>query len=233
MARREALVTSSTANTCPLCTASAVGVFHEDAHTTYLRCDVCALVYLHPDLRLTPLREVLRYQQHRNESGDEQYVKFLRRLADPLRNKLAPGARGLDFGCGPKPVLAGFLSDAGFQTASYDPLFYPDSAVLAATYDFVACSEVLEHVHNPHTVLQQFARLLRNGGILGVMTRFHGIEAPFATWWYRRDPTHVCFYSEATMRWIADSRAWTVEFPAPHVTLFSVGQRNQRRENDK
>jgi SAM-dependent methyltransferase len=180
-------------------------------------------VYLRPDQRPTPLQEVLRYQEHRNNFGDEQYVQFLRRLADPLREKLAPGARGLDFGCGPQPVLAGFLSDNGFPTASYDPLFYPDAAVLDMTYDFVACSEVLEHVHDPRKVLEQIAWMLRNGGTLGVMTRFHGIEAPVATWWYRRDPTQVCFYSEATMRWIAGSRDWTVAFPAPHVSLFSVG----------
>jgi hypothetical protein len=209
-------------STCPLCTASDVSVFHEDAQATYLRCDECALVYLHPDLRPTPLREVLRYQEHRNNFGDEQYARFLRRLADPLRERLTPGARGLDFGCGPQPVLGGLLSDAGYPTASYDPLFYPDSAILAHTYDFVTCSEVLEHVHDPRAVLEQFAHMLRNGGLLGVMTRFHGIEAPFATWWYRRDPTHVCFYSEATMRWIAGSHAWTVDFPAPHVSLFSM-----------
>jgi SAM-dependent methyltransferase len=188
-------------------------------------------VYLRPDQRPTPLQEVLRYQEHRNNFGDEQYVQFLRRLADPLREKLAPGARGLDFGCGPQRVLAGFLSDNGFPTASYDPLFYPDAAVLDATYDFVACSEVLEHVHDPRKVLEQIAWLLRNGGTLGVMTRFHGIEAPFATWWYRRDSTHVCFYSEATMRWIAGSRDWTVAFPAPHVSLFSVGPLAQVSRN--
>lgn len=222
MVRRADGFRSAEGSTCPLCAASTISGFHEDAHATYLRCDVCALVFLHPDLRPTPLREVMRYQEHRNEFGDPQYLQFLRRLADPIRDRLAPGAHGLDFGCGPQPVLAEFFSGAGFPTTYYDPLFHPDTSVLATQYDFITCSEVLEHVHDPRGVLARFASLLGNGGLLGIMTRFHGVEAPFATWWYRRDPTHVCFYSAATMNWIAVDRSWTVEFPAPHLAVFNV-----------
>ncbi len=220
--RRPDCVPPAEADPCPLCSASPVSTFHEDASATYFRCDVCALVFLQRARWPTPLREVLRYQEHRNDFGDPQYLGFLRRLADPLRDRLAPGACGLDFGCGPQPVLAAFLSEAGYPTACYDPLFHPDASVLAKRYDFIACSEVLEHVHDPGALLERFALLLADGGLLGIMTRFHGIEAPFATWWYRRDPTHVCFYSADTMRWIAGARAWTVEFPIPHVALFSV-----------
>jgi hypothetical protein len=217
-------VRSTARITCPLCTTSEISGFHEDARATYFRCDVCALVFLHPDLRPTPLHEERRYREHRNEFGDSRYLDFLRRLADPVSGRLAPGAHGLDFGCGPQPVLAEFLSGAGFPTAYYDPLFHPDASVLAKRYDFVTCSEVLEHVHDPRTVVERFASLLVSGGILGIMTRFHGVEAPFATWWYRRDPTHVCFYSEATMNWIAVDRSWTVEFPAPHVAVFTLAR---------
>ena len=132
------------------------------------------------------------------------------------------GARGLDFGCGPAPVLASLLTNAGYPCAAYDPLFAPDAALLDERYDFVACSEVVEHVHDPAGVFARFGRLLGRGGLLGVMTRFHDIDTPFATWWYRRDPTHVCFYAEATMRWIAAGRGWEVSFPRPDVALFSV-----------
>lgn len=183
-------VGSADPSTCPLCTASAINGFHADAHATYLRCDVCALVFLRPDLRPTPLREVMRYQEHRNEFGDPQYLGFLRRLADPLRDRLAPGARGLDFGCGPQPVLAEFLSEAGFPSTYYDPLFHPDASVLAEQYDFITCSEVLEHVHDPRAVLERFASLLGN----------------------------------ATMNWIAVDRSWTVEFPAPHLAVFTIAR---------
>ena len=64
--------------------------------------------------------------------------------------------------------------------------------------------------------------LLQKGGTLAIMTRFYGVEAPFAQWWYRRDPTHVCFYCEETMRWIASNRGWCMECPTPHVALFAI-----------
>jgi SAM-dependent methyltransferase len=205
---------------CALC-RNIASEFFADGQRVYLRCRTCGLIFLHPVCRPTALAETLRYQQHRNDAGDERYLAFLRRLAHPLAQSLRPGARGLDFGCGPVPALAQLLTEAGFSTASYDPLFHPDEILLDARYDFVACCEVIEHVHDPRALLERFTTLLRDGGVLGVMTRFHG-ESPFHRWWYRRDPTHVCFYSEETMRWIAAARGWSVRFPAAHVAIFQV-----------
>ena len=171
---------------------------------------------------MRPSREVedARYRQHDNRRDDPRYVAFLRRLTDPLCARLRPGARGLDFGCGPTPVLAEILTAEGFPTESYDPLFAPRASLLESSHDFIACSEVAEHLHDPRGVFELFRQMLKPGGTLGVMTRFHGVEAPFETWWYTRDPTHVCFYGEATMRWIAERHGWMVDFPAPNVALF-------------
>lgn len=207
---------------CPLCAAPDPVTYHEDAGGSYLRCSHCALVFLRPDLRPTPLREVLRYQEHENTDGDEGYARFLHRLIDPLLARLPSGARGLDYGCGPAPVLGEILTSHGFPTVSYDPLFLPEASVLEHLYDFVTCSEVMEHVHDPRAALDTFASLLQKGGTLAIMTRFYGVEVPFAQWWYRRDATHVCFYCEETMRWIASNRGWCMECPTPHVALFAI-----------
>ena len=136
--------------------------------------------------------------------------------------RLPPGARGIDVGCGPAPVLASLFTTAGFPCASYDPYFAADHNLLAARYDFIACSEVIEHVHEPVALLDQLERMLAGGGLLGVMTRFVDDSVPFETWWYRRDATHVCFYAESTMQAIADSRGWSVAFPRANVALFTV-----------
>ena len=208
---------------CPLCAAPSPRLHHADAAREYLRCARCALVFLRPADRVPPLAEVMRYLEHRNSGDDPGYVEFLSRLADPVAGRLAAGARGLDFGCGPAPVLARILGDRGFPCVSYDPLFHPDERALDARYDFVTCSEVIEHVHEPRALLDRFARLLVPGGVIGIMTRFHGLEAPFARWWYRRDPTHVCFYDATTMRWIAAAYGWTLEIPRDHVALFRTG----------
>ncbi len=192
-----------------------------DGHR-YAECATCALISLDPAQRLTPLGEVMRYAEHRNLDDDERYADFLRRLVDPVQQRLPPGVRGLDFGCGPTPLIGRLLSEAGFPTASFDPVFAPDESLLNARYDFITCSEVVEHLYTPAETFAQFGTMLAGGGLLGVMTRFHGVEAPFHAWWYRRDPTHVCFYAERTMRWIADRHGWTLDIPRPHVALFGV-----------
>jgi hypothetical protein len=186
----------------------------------YFQCAQCALIYLHPDQRLTPLHEVLRYLEHRNGATDPAYLRFLSRLADPVRLRLSPGARGLDYGCGPVTALGRLFTAHEFPTVSYDPMFDPDHDVLDDRYDFATCSEVAEHAHDPLSLFSVLDGLVVPGGLIGIITRFHGVEAPFADWWYRRDPTHVCFYDARTMAWIAAHFGWELELPAPHVALF-------------
>lgn len=211
-----------TVKSCPLCYGNDTRIHHEDPHRTYRSCETCALIFVPHTMHVSSEQEVLRYLEHRNSGDDERYVAFLRRLADPLAARLTPGQRGLDFGCGPAPVLAELLSVQGFPTAAYDPFFAPDAALLEARYDFIACSEVVEHLQTPGETFAQFDRLLTPRGRLGIMTRFFVPGTSFADWWYRRDPTHVCFYGEQTMRWIAGRYRWTVEFPVPDVAIFSV-----------
>jgi hypothetical protein len=179
-------------------------------------------VFLDPDQRLTPLQEVLRYCEHENSADDAGYVQFLSRLADPVRARLADGARGLDYGCGPAPVLGAMFTAAGHPTDSYDPFFLNDESVHDKTYDFVSCSEVLEHVHDPRVFMSRLGSVVRPGGLIAVMTRFYGLDTPFPGWWYHRDPTHVCFYSPETMKWIAEAFEWSLEIPEANIALFTT-----------
>lgn len=204
---------------CPLCGSANASPYHDDAARAFFRCATCDLVFVPADQHPTPEAEARRYALHENSADDPGYLRHLRRLADPLSERLRPGARGLDFGCGPAPALARILEARGFHVASYDPQFFPDRALLARAYDFVTCSEVIEHVHDPAALLETLDALLGRGGTLAVMTRLRD-DVTFATWWYRRDITHVCFYSRATMTWIAGVRGWRLELPAPDVALF-------------
>lgn len=211
---------------CPLCSALATDSLECDGGRHYFVCAACALIHLHPDQRLSATAERTRYELHENDPGDREYVAFLKRLAEPVMERLRPGARGLDFGCGPAPVLSEILTAAGFPCAAYDPFFGPDETLLDEQYDFVACSEVVEHAHDPARMFTTLQRMLAPGGILGVMTQFHPGEGDaFMDWWYHRDPTHVCFYNEATMRWIGERYSWQTEFPRPNVTIFTAPAR--------
>ena len=173
-----------------------------------------------PADRPDPYAERARYETHENDPADPRYRGFLSALADPLIERLSPGATGLDYGSGPGPTLSVMLEERGFPTTSYDPFFAPDDASLQRTYDFIACTEAAEHFFAPGEELAGLDRLLRPDGWLGIMTRSLPADASFESWWYVRDPTHVCFYHPATMEWIADRFGWALQRAGPTVWLF-------------
>lgn len=205
---------------CPLCRSADVRPHAERRGSRYHRCGVCRLVFLDPAQRPSANEERAHYGTHQNDPDDPGYRAFLARLADPLAERLPPGAEGLDFGAGPGPALARMLEERGFPMRVYDPFFAPDADALRRTYDFVTCTETAEHFHHPAAELARLDGLLRPGGWLGVMTEMLDDARDFATWRYARDPTHVCFYAPETMRWIADAYGWRMERPARNVVLF-------------
>ena len=161
-----------------------------------------------------------RYLQHNNDPSDPRYRGFLSRLFDELKPLLPDGAKGLDFGAGPGPALAQMMAEAGFEAQVYDPIFFPDADALNETYDFITCTETAEHFQDPGRQFRVLEGLLRAPGWLGVMTSMLDDPSRFPGWYYHRDPTHLCFYSEHTMRWIAERHGWQALFPRKNVVLF-------------
>ena len=169
---------------------------------------------------LNPEAERERYLLHENEPDDANYRAFLARLLDEVTPLLEPGAEGLDYGCGEPPVLVIMLRERGFRAEGWDLFFAPDAAPLKRTWDFVTCSETAEHFSRPLIEFERFDRLVRPGGIIGVMTQMLQDRADFADWHYRYDQTHISYFSSTTMRWIAGRFGWSVEFPRENVTIF-------------
>ncbi|EQC47525.1 methyltransferase domain protein [Bacteriovorax sp. Seq25_V] len=150
-------------------------------------------------------QEKERYSHHNNDSEDPGYIKFLKQLTDPLLDYIDKDARGLDFGCGPGPTISKILAEENISCDNYDPAFFPDKELLATTYDFVTSSEVFEHLHQPREVIENVWSLVRPGGLLAIMTVFYpGNQDEFPKWWYKNDPTHVCFYNEQVFEYIAN-----------------------------
>ncbi|MBL8200962.1 MAG: class I SAM-dependent methyltransferase [Chromatiales bacterium] len=205
---------------CPVCEVVAGQYFLEVEHRDYWRCGECLATFVEPSQRPSAELERTHYRLHRNDVNDGEYRKFLNQLAAPLLRNLAPGQRGLDYGCGPGPALAEMLRERGHPVALFDPCFHPDRAVLGDIYDFITCTEVAEHFHRPAEEFRTLRGLLRPGGWLAVMTSFQANDVAFATWHYRRDPTHVVFYREATFRYLARHQGWTCEFPGGNVALL-------------
>ncbi|MGR3495941.1 class I SAM-dependent methyltransferase [Citreimonas sp.] len=204
---------------CPVCGAASAPFVTLDGRA-YFRCPTCAARFLDPAHHPAPADERAHYLHHENDVHDPRYRRFLSKLADPLLARLAPGARGLDYGCGPGPALAAMLREAGHAVALYDPAFAPDPAPLKTTYDFVTCTEVAEHFHHPAHEFARLRALVRPGGWLAVMTCFQTDDARFADWHYRKDPTHVVFYREETFRHLARAWGWSRAVPVKDVVLM-------------
>ncbi len=214
------MTSSDFAGACPLCGGPAFA-FASTQRRRYRTCGDCGLVFLDPAQRLSLQAERAYYGLHRNDPADPGYRRFLARLVEPLLARLDGPRRGLDFGCGPGSALAAMLVEAGHSVALYDPLFAPDTSVLEQAYDFIALSEVLEHLHAPLAECERLFGLLKPGGLFAVMTGFPpDAPAAFAAWHYARDPTHVAFYGPRTFAWLAKRLGAALEIPDRNVALL-------------
>ncbi|HUF21633.1 MAG TPA: class I SAM-dependent methyltransferase, partial [Burkholderiales bacterium] len=186
----------------------------------YFDCATCRLVHLAPECRLGREDEARHYALHENDPADAAYRAFLERLTTPLAERLPAGAQGLDFGSGPGPTLSFMLEELGFDMQIYDPFFASDPALLLRTYDFIACTETVEHFFSPADEFDLLDRMVRPGGWLGIMTGLLTADREFADWHYVRDPTHVSLYRPATMDWIAARYGWNLQLSGRDVVLF-------------
>ncbi len=189
---------------CPLCGHSAAQPYHTDKYRPYYQCAECALVFVPAEFHLGAAQERAYYDLHENSLEDPGYRRFLSRCAVPLLEALPAASRGLDFGCGPAPLLAKILSEAGHSVSIYDAFYALDTSVLEESFDFIVATEVVEHLSAPGEILELLWSRLNPGGLLALMTKLVISPERFASWHYIRDPTHICFFSERTFAWLAD-----------------------------
>lgn len=165
-------------------------------------CPGCAYIFREKSL-LSAEDEKKRYLSHNNTWEDEGYrtflESFLKEAVLPLGRRFE---RALDFGSGPEPVLARIMVECyGIPTEIYDLYFAPETEWRRRTYDLIVSTEVFEHLSDPLTEMRALSGRLSKGGLLAVMTRFHyADDAAFLAWHYRRDKTHIGFFSEKTLR---------------------------------
>ena len=206
---------------CPLCLHSQTQLFYSDKKRTYFQCMQCSLVFADRSTLLTAEQEKAQYDLHQNQLGDSGYRQFLSRLSIPLLKTLKPEQNtGLDFGCGPGPLLAHMLTEAGKQMQIWDPFYAPDSEALQQKYHFVSCTEAIEHFINPAKEWALWLDLLLPEGVLALMTKRYKDQSSFSHWHYKNDPTHISFFHQRTFEFLAQRDQVELEFPADDVVLF-------------
>ncbi len=205
---------------CPLCLAPQSRFYHQDKTRSYWQCTCCQLVFAEPLSLPDKGAEKAVYDCHQNDPADAGYRKFLGKLANPLLQRLTASKHGLDFGCGPGPALAAMMQEAGHRMAVYDPFFAPSPEVLQQSYDFITCTEAIEHFHSPAKEWQMLLAMLKPGGYLGIMTKLVIDQQRFSQWHYKLDPTHVSFFSRQTFAYLAKRDGLSLEFVADDAMIL-------------
>ena len=205
---------------CPLCDNLQIQAYYSDNTRDYWQCAGCRLVFVPKAFQLSEAQEKAEYDLHRNHPGDPGYRKFLSRLYLPMLEKQPPPAEGLDFGCGPGPALSHMFVEAGYTMQVYDKFYANNPGVLTRQYDFITCTEVVEHLSAPGKTLHSLFALIRPGGWLGIMTKLVIDKTAFAHWHYKNDLTHIGFFSRDTFEWLANRWGCHIEFFGNDVVLL-------------
>ena len=201
------LGTGDQAATCRLCGQPGCDYWWDERlGFEFYHCPRCGYRFKSSNALPDPEEEQHHYRLHQNEFGSKGYVRMNRRIMQQAILPFAPKPYGqaLDFGCGPGPVLATMLSQAGWKMALYDPFFVPEFPYDHYRYQLITMVEVAEHLFAPSSILAQLPKLLLPGGIMVIGTRSYPYRREaFAAWWYRIEPTHVGFFQYKTWHYLA------------------------------
>ncbi len=208
---------------CTLCSNKNAVLWAKDRYRTYLKCPECDLVFVPEAYYPTPDKEKERYDLHNNDPENEGYKNFLNKLILPLIPHLMKDDKGIDFGSGPTPSISILMQKRGFAVTNYDPFYSNKKDVLNQTYDFLTCVETVEHFHHPQKEWKRIIGMVKSGKWVGIMTQLLTDKIDFDAWYYKRDETHVCFYSKATFEWLAMKYNFKIDYMSDSVIVFQVG----------
>jgi cyclopropane fatty-acyl-phospholipid synthase-like methyltransferase len=130
------------------------------------------------------------------------FEEFIEMVVVPYEKEIKTA---LEFGCGTGPVLAELLSRRGMEVDKYDLYFYPQKIYKDKKYDLITSTEVFEHLQNPMKVLELLKKHTNDKGYIILMTKFPPDgDGEFLDWWYRRDVTHISFFTPKSFEIMAN-----------------------------
>jgi hypothetical protein len=182
---------------CKLCQTNDCSTLVPHGPRTFHLCPRCGLVFVPEDQWLSVEDERARYQHHNNTPDTHGYVCFLNEVVAQVEALRLGGQPILDFGSGEHAVLTDLLNARGLACTAYDPLY--GRTQLAGPYALVIVCEVIEHLRDLRGELARLRDLLSSDGKILVRTQPYPSVEQLPAWWYSRDPTHINFFSEATL----------------------------------
>ncbi len=189
---------------CLICNSETSFLTDPQIKATYAVCESCGFIYKKKEHHVTLEAEKAKYDLHHNSFESEGYVNIFKALINDYIKPLKITKKVLEYGSGPGPVLKELLLRENYQVTDYDPFFNNNLDYLNSQYQLITSTEVVEHFKNPMQEFTKLANLLIPGGYLVIMTNLRTMALPeFLTWWYKRDITHISFYTLESLAIIA------------------------------
>jgi SAM-dependent methyltransferase len=238
---------------CPLCHSVKRNIVFRLQHPyAVAQCDDCRLYYLYPRLTAPAAEEIYRdtsyYEGGCSGYSDAGYAfqepslrATFRHLLSNLAQRELTGGRLLEVGCG-----AGYLLDEAkcYFDQRFGTEFSPEIAATARiacdevfvggveavppdlTFNCIVATQVIEHVYDPVSFVEQLARHIVRGGhivlatpdIGGVLRKIMGRRWPsFKT------PEHVVYFSFKTLSGLLSRAGFANVRRLPYPHAFPLG----------
>ncbi len=216
----------SSSNNCIVCNGTTHTLHDFEIQATYHVCDECGFTRKRPADQPEKEEEKSLYDTHVNTFENKGYVNMFEQFLQVAVFPFKQGGSALDFGSGPGPVLYEMLLRYGYDAEHYDPFYRPDSNALQKRYDLITSTEVFEHLSDPLFETKRLSRMLKEGGVLSVMTSFRPKrDEDFLKWWYRRDKTHIGFFTPQAMKALVKNLPLNIVYTdREKYTVFQKGR---------
>lgn len=207
---------------CKICGAVCHEIAYKKIKSRYHACTKCEFIFKDESCLISDEQALKIYTNHNNSIHDPVYQAYFREFINTcIEGYISGQIEILDFGSGPEPVLAHLLKkDYAYSVDVYDVFFSPEKVYEGKLYDLITATEVVEHLETPIAYFELFKSLLKPGGLLAVMTQFHHCDVErFEHWHYRRDESHVSFFTPKTMAVIAERTGFEILFIDAHKNV--------------
>jgi len=197
---------------CLICDAKSLMIKDDKNGWEFFHCKRCEFIFKNPADYVDATDELKQYKNHNNTRESRGYVEMFEKfIKDTFEEYLEDIDKVLEFGSGPGPVLSELLKERGLKVDIYDKYFSPKEVYKGKKYDLITSTEVIEHIDNPVKIFDFFASHVKKDAYLALMTQFHTNDAEeFKKWWYKNDPTHICFFRPKTFEVLASMSGFEV-----------------------
>ncbi len=197
---------------CKICNKPTISFIDKRNNWEFFHCQKCEFIFKNPKNYVDKTNELKQYSHHNNTMESSGYVEMFKKFINFIFKPYTQDIKtALEFGSGPGPVLSELLKQKGLKVDIYDKYFSPQKVYENKKYDLITSTEVIEHIQNPLEVFELFSNHIKKDGYLALMTQFHkNKEENFKKWWYKNDPTHICFFRPYTFEVLANMNGFEV-----------------------